>query len=180
MNPSSTTTTITPPKINYAELAHNQKLTTGQILKATQKQLIEDKYGGDSVIYNAARYCSIEIVQALLQRGIDINTTSSNNLTPLIGASGNKKWDTVLFLLSHGADGKLTTNDGYNALHAAAREGAPTEILKALIDAGVDPTAKNHYKETPIDKARVEGNMETVEYLEMIINRPVKSANWVV
>jgi ankyrin repeat protein len=63
-----------------------------------------------------------------------------------------------------------------NALHCAAYRGAPDDIIKALIDAGADPKAKNIYGKTPADHAREYEHPATASLIEQFI-APIKSAN---
>jgi hypothetical protein len=65
-----------------------------------------------------------------------------------------------------------------NALHNAASRGAPDDIIKALIDAGADPKAKDYYGKTPADIAREEFPA-TAAFIERFI-APIKSANLMV
>jgi hypothetical protein len=64
-------------------------------------------------------------------------------------------------------------------LHLAARAGASDDIIRALIDAGVDPTAKDYKGKTPADIARTE-YPATASYIEQYISAPIKSANLMV
>jgi ankyrin repeat protein len=65
-------------------------------------------------------------------------------------------------------------------LHYAAREGASDSIIKALIDAGADPIAKDIYGQTPADRAREGKHPSTASYIEQYVNAPTKSANLMV
>jgi ankyrin repeat protein len=65
-------------------------------------------------------------------------------------------------------------------LHHAARGGVPDDIIKALIDAGADPTAKNDDGETPADVARQEEHPATASLIEQYSMAPIKSANLMV
>jgi ankyrin repeat protein len=67
-----------------------------------------------------------------------------------------------------------------NALHWAALRGAPDDIIKALIDAGVDPKAKNDYGKTPADIARHSKHPATASFIEQYGMAPIKSANLMV
>jgi ankyrin repeat protein len=74
----------------------------------------------------------------------------------------------------------LNKKNGWNALHCAAGEGAPDDIIKALIDAGADLKAKNDEGKTPADLAREEKHPSTASYIEQYISAPTKSANLMV
>jgi hypothetical protein len=64
-------------------------------------------------------------------------------------------------------------------LHYAAVNGAPDEIIKALIDVGADPEAQNNDGETPADLAR-EKFPVTAAFIEQYGMAPIKSANLMV
>jgi hypothetical protein len=66
-----------------------------------------------------------------------------------------------------------------NALHWAAENGAPDDIVKTLIDAGADPQAKDKDGKTPADIAR-EKYPATASYIEQYGMAPIKSANLIV
>jgi ankyrin repeat protein len=66
-----------------------------------------------------------------------------------------------------------------NALHFAAECGAPIDTIKALIDAGADPTTKNTDGKTPADFAHQKGHSTIAAFIEQFI-APTKSANLMV
>jgi hypothetical protein len=66
-----------------------------------------------------------------------------------------------------------------NALHWAAANGAPDDIVKTLIDAGADPQAKDKDGKTPADIAR-EKYPATAALTEQYVSAPPKSANLMV
>jgi ankyrin repeat protein len=74
----------------------------------------------------------------------------------------------------------LNKKNGYTALHCAAREGAPDDIIKALIDVGADPTAKDYKGKTPADVARQYDYPATASLIEQYGMAPIKSANLMV
>jgi ankyrin repeat protein len=162
---------------NYAQLAFEDKLTIAEIQHADKKRLDEDVYEGFTVLYHACGKCSVQIVQALLDREVDIDGLSKGHWPPLTSAAGKHKWDNFKLLLDRGANAKYTTKDGWNILHFAAGNGAPVEIINFLLDAGIDVMAVNQGGYSPLDIAKSNQYSGTVSYLEGIINPPVKSAN---
>jgi ankyrin repeat protein len=65
-----------------------------------------------------------------------------------------------------------------NALHFAALNGAPDDIIKALIDAGADSNAKDINGKTPADYARGKEYIATAALIEQFYQPPTKSANF--
>jgi ankyrin repeat protein len=63
-------------------------------------------------------------------------------------------------------------------LHYAAYNGAPEDIIKALIDTGVDPQAKDNKGISPADYARKNNQTVTAAYIEQFYQPPIKSANF--
>jgi ankyrin repeat protein len=167
--------------INLAVLARDGKLTVAEVNLTTKEKLEEDRGLGYTVFYWACERCSVEVIEAILNKGVNIDGLSDNKLTALMGAALYRKWDIITVLLRRGANAKLLhTENKSNVLHCAAYNGAPDYIIKALIDAGADPNAKNSNGITPIDYARAAGYLATASFIEQYSMAPTKSANFVV
>jgi ankyrin repeat protein len=135
----------------------------------------------------------LDIVKALLARGATVDAPLKR---PLPGRSGMDSGDTVLgegttpliraarsgdaavmrLLLEKGADPKLTTRDGNNALMIAAGEGyrdkntrgteaEALEALKVAMGAGLDLKQTNRQGETALHGAASRGADTIVQYL---------------
>lgn len=76
----------------------------------------------------------------LIERGAKVNTQSSNlGRTPLLIAAGYPGTVTLLkLLLAHGADLHAKDGAGFTAL-AMAMQSADVEVLRFLVDSGLDP-----------------------------------------
>jgi ankyrin repeat protein len=136
---------------------------------------------------------NLDIVKQLLDRGAKVNAALTK---PLPGRSGMDSGDTSLnagatslmraarsadtvvmrMLLEKGADPKLTTNDGNNALLFAAgvgwrdkytrgTEAEALEALKIMVGAGLDVRATNARGETALHGAADRGADPIVQYL---------------
>ena len=136
---------------------------------------------------------TLDIVKALLERGAKVDAALKR---PLPGRSGMDAGDTVLnegttpliraarsgdaaamrLLLEKGADPKLTTRDGNNALMIAAGEGyrdkntrgteaEALEALKVAMAAGLDVKQTNRAGETALHGAASRGADTIVQYL---------------
>jgi ankyrin repeat protein len=136
---------------------------------------------------------SIDIIQALLAKGANPNatltaripgrsgmdagdTTLDQGTTPLMRAARAGDAEVVRLLLQHGADPKLTTKDGNNALMFAAgigyrdknttgTESEALEALKIAVAQGLDINQANKRGETALHGAASRGADTIVQYL---------------
>ena len=86
----------------------------------------------------AARSGHTEIVQALLDKGADVNAKTKIGSTALIGASMNGHLEAAKALLAKSADVNAAMNNGTTALIAATR-GGHADIRDLLMKAGANP-----------------------------------------
>jgi ankyrin repeat protein len=171
-------TTTTP--INIAELAYTGNLHIHHVQIAGKDKVITDFSRNRTAIFYAVQNCTTEVVEAMLNMGVDVNQTDLNGETPLVQACWNAKWPTVELLVNRGADPSIKTNSKYTALHGAAECNAPIEILTLLIDAGAEIGAKARDGKLSVDRARDAGHDGVVLFLENYHSMRIKSANRVV
>jgi len=104
------------------------------------------------------------------------DTVLTDGTTPLIRAARSGDAAVMRLLLEKGADPKLTTRDGNNALMIAAGEGyrdkntrgteaEALEALKVAIGAGLDLKLANRQGETALHGAASRGADTIVQYL---------------
>jgi ankyrin repeat protein len=136
---------------------------------------------------------SMDIAKALLAHGAHRNTALTKNLpgrsgmdsgdttltegaTPFMRAARSGDTEMMRLLLANGADPKLTTKQGNNALLFAAgvgyrdkntkgTEAEALEALKITIEAGLDLKAANSKGETALHGAASRGADSIVQYL---------------
>ena len=136
---------------------------------------------------------SIELVKAIVARGGNLNAKLTHNLpgrsgmdygdvaldegtTPFMRAARSGDAETMRVLLQAGADPKLTTKDGNNALLFAAgigyrdkqTKGSDEDALEALklcLDQGLDLNQSNGKGETALHGAANRGSDLLVKYL---------------
>lgn len=87
----------------------------------------------------AATRGDINVMAYLLGFGANANTTTGRGgRSPLMHAVIKGDARAIEFLLQSGADPNAQGEDGWNALHAAAKLGR-ADLVKALLEAGADP-----------------------------------------
>ena len=111
--------------------------------------------GGMTPLHLAIRQGQSATVKALVEAGADVNLASGGDKTsPLLGAIVNGQYDLAMYLLEHGANPTLASENGVTPLYAvlnvqwAPKAGYPQpraylqqktsylELMKALIDKG--------------------------------------------
>lgn len=148
---------ITPPLSPEQERLNHEFIYTHDI---NRLQLLLDK-GADinaqdgvtTALSQAARYNSLERVQFLLDRDVNVNITSEfAGETPLMIAAYNGHESIVKALLTKNPMINMKDNDGHTALHNAAYKDNIT-IVQDLLKAGADPNIKNKGNDSPLDTA---------------------------
>eukprot|EP00038_Savillea_parva_P001994 m.109131 g.109131 ORF g.109131 m.109131 type:complete len:676 (+) comp10687_c0_seq2:110-2137(+) len=132
---------------------------------------------GNTPLIIAALAGNVEVVEALIAYGANINTADSKGNTALSLASFSVSTRTeavVETLLKNGADVKIANHEQSNALHHACQFGR-TYVLMMLLDAGGDPHAQNALGETPLDIAARYDRREVVSFLLDHDNEVIKS-----
>lgn len=124
------------------------------------------RYTGDSPLHAAAAGYRIEIANALLAVGADVDAHDQNGATPLHRAVRNRCAAAVNVLLDHGADATLRNRPGSTPFHFAVqttgRGGSGSEAAKAtrraiivtLLERGLHPSLKNANGKALLDQAR--------------------------
>ena len=124
----------------------------------------EGKYSR-TPIYITAEKGYLTILTDLLKFGGNPNVClKSNEWTPLMIASVKGYIDIVNILLVNKAHPNHQAIGGITALHLATKRGF-TSIVESLLNAGASPTIVDSNKETPIDIARNEKKMATLQLL---------------
>ena len=107
-----------------------------------------------SPLHSATYYWDLEMVQVLLDYGVDANALSVDGYTPLNLAltyrSENQDPSVVRLLLDRGADPNLPTEDGLTPLHRASRL-AKIGIVRVLVERGASVEAQDKQGKAPLD-----------------------------
>ncbi|WP_240197124.1 ankyrin repeat domain-containing protein [Nonomuraea lactucae] len=100
----------------------------------------------------AAAWDRVEVAEALLAAGADVNGRESGGWTALHWAATNGHADTARLLLGAGAEADAATDDGDTPLTLAARRGA-LGAVRALLEGGADAEKFDGDGDTPLDIA---------------------------
>lgn len=135
------------PAVISAEITDNKDL-------ANKKFLVHSEEG------------NYQIVNNLLQHGVDIHVCNSNGATALILSAFKGHSQVSNLLIDSGIDINKKDNGGFNALMVAC-ECANTDIdlVKRLIDSGADVNATSGRKSTALMAAAKIGHPDIVELL---------------
>jgi ankyrin repeat protein len=91
----------------FSERAFYRDLTVEEVNNASKEELQQDEFSGYTIVWCASGWCTVEVVEAILNKGIDINLLSKDNCTGLMSAAEYGNWDIVKLLLTRGANAKL-------------------------------------------------------------------------
>ncbi|APR98867.2 ankyrin repeat domain-containing protein [Wolbachia endosymbiont of Folsomia candida] len=106
----------------------------------------------------------VKIVEALIEKGIDINATDKDGLTPLHEVVGNGHVEVMNILIKKGANVNAVGKDGHTLLHVAAYVDNK-EIVEFLIKKGLNINLANKYGHSPLHIAADRNNKKVVEVL---------------
>ncbi|WP_375330989.1 ankyrin repeat domain-containing protein [Candidatus Tisiphia endosymbiont of Oplodontha viridula] len=150
-------------KNNYKDNTITEPLTLSGYINSlpyrgyeTQKiihQLIDNIPNSYNPLHAAAYYGYLDIMEFLLEQGIDIDVKSDNGDTPLLIAALTGNLDGMKFLVEKGADVKIKNNEGFSVLHIAAQRNVAVSAIKFLIKEGANINAQDKHGSTPLHYA---------------------------
>ncbi|KJV74591.1 ankyrin repeat-containing protein [Orientia tsutsugamushi] len=102
----------------------------------------------------AAKHNYLDVVQHLIEHGVDINTQNLRGSTALHIAAYNGNIQMAMFLLANHAE--VDTQNAYSstALYYAA-EQSNVEMVRLLLSYGANPNLQCHFNQTPFERAWV-------------------------
>jgi ankyrin repeat protein len=100
-------------------------------------------------LWRACEWGELRVVKAFVEKGANVNVKNRENHSILWAAVLSKKEDVVKYLIEKGADPKALQDDKETLLWAAQTRS----MAQLLINAGVDPKAKNIYNDTALHEA---------------------------
>ncbi|AKF24016.1 ankyrin [Sulfurovum lithotrophicum] len=117
------------------------------------------------LFYAIRKYASLELIEFLLENGVDIHSTDSDGISALDMAIKFKRKDLVKFCMDQGIDINTTARrSGILPLQLAACFN-DTEMIQMLLDEGADINATDASGMSAKDYARKLGQKGVVEYL---------------
>jgi ankyrin repeat protein/outer membrane protein assembly factor BamD (BamD/ComL family) len=119
--------------------------------------------GLDDLI-EASRLGHIEAVQALINKGADVNAKRTDGVTALMIASDKGYKEVAQALLDKGGDVNAKKTDGVTALMIASQNGHQ-EVVQSLIAKGADVNAKRTDGVTALMAVAANGSIEIVQSL---------------
>ena len=126
---------------------------------------------GWTPLFVAVRDGRAEAAKLLVFRGANPNIPTDTGATPLIMAVTQKfptekqRLDLVTYLLKRGADPKLTTHNGLDALFFAASYQKNPELVALLLEYGADTQTENYKKLLKVVKERKDENSKKIAAL---------------
>lgn len=107
---------------------------------------------------------NLELIQALITMGANVNWINEFSYTPLHFASINNKPEIARMLIDAGADLSVKDDSGLIALHFASWQNS-LEIVKMLIECGSDVNALDNIDCTPLHWTTYLSNSEAAQML---------------
>ena len=117
---------------------------------------VEPRKSMDTPLHIAALIGDLEMVQVLLECGVDVDCPNRYGSTPLNYAPRNGHRNdarVARLLIERGADPNARGSGGYTPLHRASEAGR-IETACLLIERGANVEAKNDSGKTPLDVAK--------------------------
>ncbi|KAB0791382.1 hypothetical protein PPYR_03182 [Photinus pyralis] len=123
------------------------------------------KDGELNYLHRAAEFGDNQIVSDLLKKGFEINKRNDYGETPLLLAFHHEKLSTAKLLLAKGADRNVVSyGEALPCFHAFARFGWD-DMVRSMLEEGVDVNAKSHQGCTPLHVATQNENFSTIAVL---------------
>ena len=129
-----------------------------------------DGYSADgwTPLHLAAAFGHVDVVNALLSHGAEIEQRSTNymNNTALAACTAiSRSHEIAEELLRRGADVNTRQTGGFTPLHEAASQGS-VDLCQLLLDHGADISARTNEGKTPLEMARDKEQGDVVALLE--------------
>ena len=137
------------------------------LLNAGSDPNIADDTDGNTCLYTAVQQeCCIEVLQAIIDHGANVNATNKGKNTSLMTACINKNESAINVLLNAGSDPNIADDtDGNTCLYTAVQQECCIEVLQAIIDHGANVNAKNKKNETALTLACLNKNEDAINVL---------------
>src|SRR5690606_7935090 len=107
----------------------------------------------------------LALAKELLQAGVDVDVAKKQSNQRVLRDAAEVSPELVALILEHAKpDVNHADNEGFTALHVAAREGFTTAVA-LLLKVGANPNAPDTYGFTPLHEAILSGHEVIVKQL---------------
>lgn len=140
--------------IHYA--AQNDHLECLKLLISRGAKIDIPDAENETPLHKAIWYGCIKSAEYLISQGANIHLKDYRQCSTVFFAAENGQYECLMMLVKKGARLHELNNSAMNILHYIALEGVrdgDTEIVKYLLEKGVDPLAKNNIGNTPYSLA---------------------------
>jgi ankyrin repeat protein len=131
------------------------------IFAGANLEYIENREQGKNILMLASEKGRIDVVERILPYIKDINDWDMSGNTALMYACQNECWDVVEELIKLGADANIIGNSGQTVISYIKDE----ELLKKMIDIGMDVNIKDEHGNTALIVAIKNKDIEFAKYL---------------
>jgi len=118
----------------------------------------------ESNLIRAAEFGQLEVVKMLVDRGVHVDASSLDGVTPLMFAAQNGDVEIMNYLIEHKADVNASPYNAVTPLIGAARTDH-YDAVRILLDSGAEVDAKDELGLTPIMHAAAYNYPDIVELL---------------
>ena len=132
-------------------------------MKAAEQDLSFLNSEKDSLLHVAAENGFIELIQLLVDDGLDVDQQNQSGRTPLFLAATHNQMNCIRLLLNTGADPNGGSTNQVPLNTAAWYGHAP--VVQILLNAGAENDRQDADGNTPLHKSVWQGNLECVELL---------------
>ena len=117
-----------------------------------------------SPIHTATKFGKVDVVNALIQSGVDPNSIGKNKLTPLHIAAHYDQAKICENLIKHGAALECQAANTFTPLHSAVKKNS-SETVSVLLDSKAKIDAKTELGYTPLHMACLRGHNQVADKL---------------
>ena len=129
---------------------------------------VRAKSAGDAdsrQLWRAIETGDLNELRKILGRGVSINSTDENGVTPLLHAACYDRIEVIRTLIECGADVNAVRTDGFTALLLAVFYGN-RDIIQLLVESGADVTATTRFSTSAQMWATARGFYNIADYLQ--------------
>lgn len=138
--------------------------TVGRLLKNNPSLLYMTNEHGEGLLHFAAWGGDVELIEMLINRGLNIDQKTDGGWTPLLYAVNFRKEKAALMLLDKGAKPGIRNVWGQTPLLFASGAGMEA-VVRRILKTGVDLNVKDATGQAPLHRAASRGKVNIVDLL---------------